>query len=166
VLDDAETMIYAPRSQPDDPDDERVRVSMMTEGLELRLYFEDLSAEGPVLELRLLPNTEELEPKVLRRLIPTAPLYAQYARAAVRFDREDVRGAIQALRQVGRPGRGLNDKFYRVVAHQYDALIDEEEPHPVKALGEMNHVSISAASRWITEARRRGYVRSGGPDGR
>ena len=34
-----------------------------------------------MLELRLLPDLEQLEPKALSRLIPTAPLYAQYARA-------------------------------------------------------------------------------------
>ena len=155
---DAETNIYAPRSSPDGPDDERVCVSMKTEGLELRLYFADLSAEGPVLELRLLPELEQLEPKALRRLIPTAPLYAQYARAAIRFEREDVRGAVQALRQVGRPGRKLGAEFYRHIARHYEALVAEGEPHPVKALGLMHNVSISAASRWITEAKRLGLI--------
>ena len=158
MLNDAETTIYAPRSNPDATEDERVCVSMRTQGLKLQLYFADLSAEGPVLELQLLPNEDELEPKVLRRLIPTASLYTQYARAAVRFDRDDVRGAIQALRQVGRPGRGLSDEFYRVVAHNYDALVAESEPHPVKALGLMHNVSLSAASRWLKEARRRGLI--------
>ena len=34
----------------------------------------------------------------------------------------------------------------------------EGEPHPVKALSEFHHVTISAASRWVKEARRRGYI--------
>jgi len=36
--------------------------------------------------------------------------------------------------------------------------VSEGEAHPVKALGEIHHVTISAASRWVKEARRRGYV--------
>jgi hypothetical protein len=95
---------------------------------------------------------------VLRRLVPQAPLYLQYARAAMSADEENWVGALEALRTVDRPGRGWSDESYKVVAASYAAIIAEGEPHPVKALAEMHHVSISAASRWIKEARRRGLI--------
>lgn len=134
----------------------------------------DLSGEGPVQKLELLPDTETLEPRVLRRFAPQAELYLAYARSAMRLmsspleegDPEadlkhrydDIHGAADALRQVAGPGRGLSDAFYRIIARHYTALIDGGEPYPVKALGESHHVTISAASRWLKEARRRGYI--------
>ena len=48
--------------------------------------------------------------------------------------------------------------FYRTIATTYESLVAEGEPHPVKALSENNHVTISAASRWVNEARQRGYL--------
>ena len=38
-------------------------------GCELVLVFPDMSGEGNIRELRLLPDAEELEPRVLRRYV-------------------------------------------------------------------------------------------------
>jgi hypothetical protein len=133
----------------------------------LRFAPGDFAAEGDVQELRLLPDTKTLEPKVLRQFAPQAELYLAFARAAMRrwwpeqsaeIRHENLAASATALRQIAGPGRGLTDEFYRTIATTYKALVAEGEPHPVKALSEINHVSISAASRWVTEARRRGYV--------
>ena len=70
----------------------------------------------------------------------------------------DFRAAVDALREVGRPGRGLSPEFFRLIAHHYNAFVAEGEKHPVKALSEYHHVTISAASRWVTEAKRRGLI--------
>lgn len=140
----------------------RPEVEIKDRGCKLVLIFEDMSGEGNVVELRLLPDTKALEPRVLRQFAPQAELYLASARAAMGFKRDDLSGAIEALREVGRPGRGLTGKFYRVIAERYEALVTEGEPHPVKALGEIHHVAISTASRWITEARRRGLVQGKG----
>jgi hypothetical protein len=51
--------------------------------------------------------------------------------------------------------------FYWVIAANYRALVAGGEPHPVKALAAQHHVTISAASRWLKEARRRGLVGDG-----
>jgi hypothetical protein len=137
----------------------------------LRFAEEDFRGEGELQELRLLAGTETLKPRVLRRFSPSAEVYLQYARAAMRiFGPEgtvesrlkDLKGASAALRQLGGPGRPLGDAFYRSIARHHDALVSEGEPHPVKTLGEAHHVTISAASRWIKEARRRGYIEDGG----
>ena len=121
-----------------------------------RFAPDDFFGEGPLQELRLLPDAEELKPRILRRFAPQAELYLAYARAGMRM--EDVQAAAAALREAGGPGRGHGGEFYRKIATNYRALTAEGEPHPVKALAEIHHVSISAASRWITEARRRGYI--------
>jgi transposase len=63
-----------------------------------------------------------------------------------------------ALREMGATKRGLGDYVYRVVAESYKAIVLEGEQHPVKALAEMHIVDISTASRWISEAKRRGLI--------
>ena len=136
----------------------------------LRFAEGDLAGAGNLQELRLLPDTETLEPRVLRQFAPEAETYLAYARAAMRlfdsgvpFDtrQENLAGAVEALREIAGPGRGLTDNFYRTIATSYQALVDEGEPHPIKTLGEKNHVTISAASRWVKEARRRGFIKGG-----
>jgi hypothetical protein len=138
-------------------------------GCELVLRFApgDFRGEGDLQELRLLPATEALRPRLLRQFAPEAEDYLAFARAAMRIfgpegtpeaRTEKLREAADVLRARGGPGRGLSDEFYKVIATSYTALLAEGEPHPVKALGEKHHVTISAASRWLTEARRRGLI--------
>jgi len=128
----------------------------------------DMLGEGPVQKLELLPDTEPLEPRLLRQFAPQADVYLAYARAAMRWMNPDdgsfeqrqerLSSSADALRKIGGPGRGLKDEFYRRIAEHYQALVDGGEPHPVKTIGETHHVTISAASRWIKEARRRGFI--------
>jgi hypothetical protein len=141
-------------------------------GCQLILRFADggLLGEGDVQELRLLPDTETLKPRVLRQFAPQAEFYLAYARAAMRILKPEetaekrrakwvrFNGAAEALREIAGPGRGLPPKFFKAIAEEYRAFIDEGEPHPVKAIGEKHHVTISAASRWVKEAKRRGYL--------
>lgn len=143
-------------------------VTIEHRGLKFLLRFADTSGDGLPIRLELLPDTETLEPRVLRQFAPRAELYLGLARAAMKLfgpegtpesRRADLRGATEALRQVGGPGRGLSDEFYRVIAQHYNTLVAEGEPHPVKALGEIHQVTISTASRWITEAKRRRLIK-------
>jgi hypothetical protein len=41
---------------------------------------------------------------------------------------------------------------------EYEALVADGEKHPVKTLAEKHNVTISAASHWLREARRRGLL--------
>jgi hypothetical protein len=139
--------------------------------LVLRFAAGDAHGEGNVQELRLLPDTSKLEARVLRRFAPNAELYLAYARAAMRWleptdtpqeridKHERFARAAQPLRDIGGPGRGLRDAFYANIAEQYRALVAEGEPHPIKTLGAIHHVTISAASRWVKGARDRGYIK-------
>jgi hypothetical protein len=134
----------------------------------LRFAKGDFAGEGQMQELCVRPDTKPVEARVLRLLSSKADLFVDYARSAMRIygTREGTlkeRWAAfyrkgKTLREVGGPGRGLDDDFYRMIAEHYKTLVDEGEPHPTKALGETHHVTISAASRWITEAKRRGYI--------
>jgi hypothetical protein len=113
--------------------------------------------------MRLLPDgADTLDPKTLRWFAPQAELYLASARAALSWRMQNLYGAVEALREVGRPGRGLGDPFYRAIAEHYRVLLDQGERHPVKAIGEIHHVTISAASRWLKEARRRGFLEDAG----
>lgn len=144
-------------------------VVVVHRGCELVLRFApgDFTGEGDPLEMLLRPSTKDRRMRVLRQFAPDAETYLAYARAAMRLlgpegtDEsrwENYRGAAEALRHVSGPGRGLSDEFYRTIATNYQALVDGGEKHPVKAISEIHHVTISAASRWITEARRRGLL--------
>jgi hypothetical protein len=138
-------------------------------GCELVLRFApgDFAGEGNLQELRLLPGTEDLRPRVLRQFAPDAEQYLAFAQAAMRIfgpegtpeEREqNFRDRADVLRRIAGPRRELSNGFYKVIASSYAALVAEGEPHPVKALGEKHHVTISAASRWLKEARRRGLL--------
>jgi len=52
----------------------------------------------------------------------------------------------------------LSVDFIKLVAQQYEALVAEGDPHPIKSLGELYHVTPSPASRWISRARDLGYL--------
>jgi hypothetical protein len=151
---DSETVIRTPHSD----DDTRTSVSIKSHGCELVLFFDDPGRQGPLRELRLLPDSAELKPRVMRQFASQSPLYVQYARAAMTENDDDWRGSLQALRELGATRRGLGDEFYKLVAQTYRALVAAGEPHPVKALAEMQPVDISTASRWIKEARRRDLI--------
>jgi hypothetical protein len=140
-------------------DDPRMSVSMQEEGATLTVFFDPETAwsgEAPLLEVRLTPtDAGTFEPW---RLLPTLPLHLQYARAAVAHRHDDVAAALRALRQVSSTRRGLSDDFLRLVAQLYESLVKEGESYPVKALAAMQHVDKSTASRWVSEARRRGLL--------
>jgi hypothetical protein len=132
-------------------------------GCELVLHFDSPKPGAALLELRIGPERgKQLEPAKARQLFPQIELYMAAARAALSWnpdaDADDFRAAADALREVGRPGRGLSDDFFRLIAQHHKALVSEGEKHPVKALSDIHHVTISAASRWVTEARRRGLI--------
>lgn len=125
----------------------------------ITLFFHPESAlagDAPLLEVRLSPTAgDTFEPW---KLMPQLPLYLRYARASLAGQHGDVMSALRALRQVTSTRRGLSDDFLRLVATAHDSLTAEGEPYPVKTLAEMQHVTISAASRWISAARQRGFL--------
>jgi hypothetical protein len=180
VVDEPEVKVYAHglkgETTPGGPPGEAPATAVVSyQGVKVLLRFApgDLYGEGDVQEMWIRPGTEPLEPRVLRRVAPQAEMLLAFARSAMRLlapPDEDGKFNVEqrwatwqasadALREVGRTRRGLSDRFYRTIADQYTTLIAEGEPNPVKTLGEIHHVTISAASRWIKEARRREYIK-------
>jgi hypothetical protein len=138
--------------------DARTSVTIRDHGCLLQLFFagNDLSGEAALNEVRILPGVDAFEPWLFA---PRLPIYLSYARAAMAGHGGRIDAALHALRAAGKPRRGHSDEFYRQVASIYKALIAEGEPHPVKALAKMEPVDISTASRWVTEAKRRGLIK-------
>jgi hypothetical protein len=134
-------------------------VVLRERGLEIELVFESRRGDSPLLELRVLPDkAKQLEPEKVREVVPPIGLYLAAARAALEWNFAEARDLTEALRQIGRPGRGHSDDFFRSLAIEYEVLVKRGEKHPVKTIAGHHSVGISAASRWLKEVRRRGYL--------
>jgi hypothetical protein len=106
-----------------------------------------------------------LDMRALQRVTENYSTYLELARRALILDREGMAGAVELLRGPGKKPARLTDDFYRLIASDYEARRRSGEAHLVKALAEAHHVTASAASRWIKEARRRGYIEERKNDG-
>ena len=140
--------------------DPRLSVAMVVSGATLTLFFPaetGWAGEADPLEIRIEPH-EGGDPFEPWRLMPKLPLYLNYARATLAHRENDIQAALHALRLFGTSRRGLGDEFYRLIAQLYESIRAEGESYPVKALAEMQPVNISTASRWIKEARCRGFL--------
>jgi hypothetical protein len=167
---DAETVIRHPHSSTVtqvkgkkvvEVHDDRLSVAITEGGATLTLFFPaetGWAGEDAPLEIRLAPSGKGKESFEPWRLMPKLPLYLAYARASLAHRDGDIRSALKALREAGTSRRGLSDDFYSQTAESYKAIVAEGEKYPIKALAEEHFVDISTASRWIKEARRRGYL--------
>jgi hypothetical protein len=106
----------------------------------------------------LEPVPRPLDMRALQRVTENYTTYFELARRALMLDREGMAGAVELLRGPGKKPARLTDDFYRLIASDYEARRRSGEAHLIKALAEAHHVTVSAASRWIKEARRRGYI--------
>ncbi len=164
-MDEPEVKVF--RGQ-DDGGRPRAEIRHKGAKLVIRWPADDTAAEQLPVSFEIYPDVEPLEPRVLRRFAPQAELYVALAQSSMRLlggeygtTKERWQAMVDAtepLRQVGRAGRGLSPAFFKTISEQYELLAKEGERHPVKALGEMHGATISAASRWVKEARRLGLL--------
>lgn len=101
---------------------------------------------------------EPVDPVTLQRIAGNYGAYLQFARQALVIEGEGMAGAIKLLRGPGRKPARLTDDFYRLIGADHAARRQAGEPHLVKAIAKAHYVTVSAASRWVKEARRRGYI--------
>lgn len=143
-----------------DPKTGGVWATSTVNGMRLRMLFGDWTGEGDVLKLRIAPLAKKgsLRPEMMRYVGKRYAVLVEHARASIAGRKGDSTAAVRALRAAGRTARGLGDQHYQLVAEQYVTLVKNGERAPIKALAALNHVTISAASRWVKEARRRGYL--------
>jgi len=121
--------------------------------------FEVLAEEDRALQDVVVTEGQGLDPASFAQLARTLPMYVDLARAELMWDRGDRAEALEKLRtDVGRGRRGLPDKHYREIAAEYMQLVRDDDPHPAKTIAERRPVHKSRASRWVAEARRRGYI--------
>jgi len=142
--------------------DPRAKVTIQDEEVTVVMYLEDFEQvatleSAELLEVRLTPRGrgQPFAPwNAARRL----PLYLLYARAAIAREYATIDASLKALRELGKTRRGLGSDFYGPIGQLYTALVSAGEPYPVKALADAQGVDISTASRWIKEARQRGFI--------
>lgn len=111
------------------------------------------SASAPALE-----TPEPLDTITIQRIVANYGLYLQTARnTLIVSEPEGLANAIRRLRGAGKKPARLTDDFYRLIAAEYDAQ-REAGLSPGKELAAKYQIHPSAVSRWISEARRRGYI--------
>jgi hypothetical protein len=139
-------------------------VSVTRPELPWRVQMKVASVDGrpQITGLRLEPRPDrpEADAVITSERLRSLPLrqLREAALAALRFD---LRALARQLRRVERVGRRWPEEHYRLVADLYRAAIDSGQP-PLPVI--MKHWSVSrpAASKYVREARRRGFL--GYPD--
>lgn len=141
-------------------DDETEAREWVNVGFEIGEHFESEpgSSRTPIEE-----TPAEIDPLTLQRVATNYSVYVRLARDHLLLNQEGIGAAIKMLRGRGRTRRGLTDDFFRLIAADYEAR-RQAGGHPVKELAAAHHVDDSTASRWIKEARKRGYVTAEGEE--
>jgi len=129
----------------------------------VELYFAHAGDNPAFIGFRAIAPDDGVErdlgPAQFARLARWLPMYIDYARAEIEWNRGDAARALEMLRtEAGKSRRGLSDKFYMEIAAEYEALVQEGDPHPIKSMAAKRPVHKSRASRWVKEARSRGYI--------
>jgi len=132
-------------------DDETGVAEYVHVGFELGERYDDVESGIP-----LKTEPEALDPVSVQRIAKNYVHYLELARQAIVLDQEGIGGAIRRLRP-GRKAARLTDDFYRLVADDFAAR-QQASSAPMRELAEAHHVDISTASRWVKEARRRGFL--------
>lgn len=147
-----------------------VRVSIPDESypFALTLFFAHLGDSPAFLGFETICNDDRdvplgeeagLQPAEFARLARNLPRYVDYARASIEWEWGDRDRALETLRkEAGKTRRGLPDRFYREIAAEYEQLLRDGDPHPLKTIADARPVHKSRASRWVKEARQRGYI--------
>lgn len=131
-------------------------VQIVNVGFEIGRTYEVEPGSG---RTELVDDPRPIDPVTLQRIVGNFSAYLQLAQTALVVKDEGIVGALKLLRGPGAKPARLTDDFYRLVGSDYEARRNAGEPHLVKALAAAHHVTPGAASRWVKEARKRGYIR-------
>ena len=153
------------RIHPSARDDLRVSVEVWDDRFRLpvRLYFEHGGSDAALVGVEI--GSEEhrdtpMDPAQLTHLAKSLPVYVAYVRAEQDFEasRSQTDRLLEALNETGTTRRGKPGRFYRIIGEDYAARVREGDAAPVTSLAAAHGVVKSTASRWVKEARRRGYI--------
>jgi hypothetical protein len=124
-------------------------VELVNVGFEIGERFD----EG---QLETMPTP--IDAVTLQRIANNYGSYLEIARQALVLDREGREGAIKRLRGPSRKPARLTDDFYRLIAADYKAH-RQAGGHPGKELAVKYSTHAGNVSKWLKEARRRGFIR-------
>jgi hypothetical protein len=124
-------------------------VELVNVGFEIGERFE-------VGQLETIPDP--VDAVALQRIASSYGSYLEIARQALVLDREGTEGAINRLRGPGRKPARLTDDFYRLIAAEYETH-RQAGGHPGKELAAKYSTHPGNVSKWLKEARARGYIK-------
>jgi hypothetical protein len=99
-------------------------------------------------------QTPELTALTLRRVVERYPHWLELARAHALMRLDAPVGELARRAKRPKPAR-LDLDWYRMIASEYRHHVEAGEPAPVTAIARSHGVTPSAASRWLTTARKR-----------
>lgn len=104
-------------------------------------------------------HLEPLDPVTVVRVTSQYGAYLRAAEASVTLNQLATAEALKTLRGPGRKPARLTDDFYRRVAADFEQRKAAGSSRPVSDLAATQYVDKGTASRWLKEARRRGYIK-------
>ena len=153
------------RVNPSALDDQRTSVEIWDDRfrLPLWLYFEHNGQGAPLVGIEVGSESHAdtpLDPTQLMHVTKNLPMYVAYARAEIALDADPSQTGllVEALNEAGTTRRGKPGRFFRVIGEEYAARVGEGDSAPVTSIAAAHGVVLSTASRWVKEARRRGYI--------
>jgi hypothetical protein len=181
VIDPNETKIRSPhrdtryrtgklRGKPRDDviEDGRVSVEVVDSRYPwpIRLYFESLEPDSPLLGLELggEDNTSVIASDQAVRVVASLGAYVDYAHGEIHADRGEMGRALALFREVGTTRRGLPGRHFRIIWDEFNARVEAGEMAPITTMARAHNVHKSTMSRWVTVARRM-YESKEGTDG-
>ncbi len=166
---DGETIKLTSLTRTTDAGDPRVCVEIIDDAfaLPIRLYFADLGKDPELVGVEIgsehQPQTP-LKRAQIAHLGRQLPILTAFARAEINYfnDPAAVAPLLEVLNEVGTTRRGKPGRFYKVIGAEYSTRVREGDPAPITSLAEAHGVNKSSASRWVKQAKIRGYVDEGG----
>ena len=98
----------------------------------------------------------EVTALTLRQLVERYPRWLELARAHAAVDLGRTGELAHGTKRI-KPAR-LDRNWYRMIADEYRRHVAECEPAPVTTIARSHGVTPSAASRWVTAARKQGLL--------
>jgi hypothetical protein len=127
-----------------------------TDEIELHLIGFELGGKPPTDAEQALAMPE-ITPLMLRKAVERFPHWVELARMHLEFaEPDDVAAGALALRRP-KPAR-LDPEWFRMIASEYRSLVESGVPSPITTISKSHNVSVSAASRWVSRARRLGFL--------
>ena len=127
-----------------------------TDEIELHLIGFELGGKPPN-DAEQAWAMPEITPLILRRAVERFPQWVELARMHLEFaEPDDVAAGALALKRP-KPAR-LDAEWFRMIAAEYRGLVGSGVPSPITMIARSHSVSVSAASRWVSRARKLGFL--------